>query len=147
MRFEASALAGLKPCSSSDVYRAVMPTSRDLARAQALGRVAAGVALMLAPGRVAGVWIGARPASRTGTAVITTATGARDLGLGLGTARAVGQGYGSGPWILAGVLADAADLAATWRARHDLPTLGAAGVTLLAGSSTLLGLWLRTQLD
>ncbi len=137
----------LKPHSTIDLYGAVMPTSRDLARGQALGRVAAGVALMVAPRQMAGAWIGARAANRKGTAVIITAMGARDLGLGLGTARAVGEGYGAGPWIAAGVLADATDLAATWRARRELPLLGATGVALLAAGSTLLGVWLRTELD
>lgn len=124
-----------------------MPTPRNLARSQALGRVAAGVALIVAPRRVAGAWIGARPASRAGTAVVVTAMGARDLGLGLGTARAVGQGYGAAPWIAAGVLADATDFAATMRARGSLPSFGSAGVAAMAGSSTLLGLWLSRKLD
>ena len=124
-----------------------MPSPRDLARGQALGRAVAGIALIVAPKRVAGAWIGARPAAHTGTAVAVTAMGARDLGLGLGTARAVGQGYGAGRWIAAGVLADAADFIATWRAREALPRLGATGVALLAGSSTLLGLWLRGRID
>ena len=124
-----------------------MPTPRDLARSQALGRAAAGIALIVAPNRVAGAWIGARPAARPGTAVAVIAMGARDLGLGLGTARAVGQGYGAGPWIAAGVLADAADFTATWRAREALPRLGATGVALLAGTSAFLGLWLCGRVD
>jgi hypothetical protein len=122
-------------------------TNRDLARAQALGRVAAGAALLVAPRRVATGWVGARTAGQSGTAVLVTAMGARDLGLGLGTARAVGQGYGAGPWIVAGVLADATDFAATWRARDKLPRLGAAGVALLAGGSALIGVWVRGKVD
>lgn len=123
-----------------------MPSARDLARGQALGRVAAGVALMVAPRRVAGAWIGRRTARRPGTAVVVAAMGARDLGVGLGTARALGQGHGSGPWVAAGVIADATDFAVTWRARRELPTVGAAGVSLFAAGSTLLGLWLGTRL-
>jgi hypothetical protein len=73
--------------------------------------------------------------------------GARDLALGLGTVRAVTQGHGAAPWVAAGVLADATDFLATWHARSHIPALGAAGVILLAGSSTALGVWLRTQLD
>jgi hypothetical protein len=45
------------------------------------------------------------------------------------------------------VLADAADLAATLRARDDLPPAAVAAVTVIAGGSTLLGLWFQAALD
>ena len=124
-----------------------MPSPRDIARAQALGRAVLGAALTVAPKRATAAWLGPRPAARTQTAVVAAAMGARDLGLGLGTARAVAQGHGAGPWIAAGVLADATDLVATWRARDELPAFGVAAITLLAGGSAVAGLWLRRAVD
>lgn len=124
-----------------------MPSPRDIARVQALGRVVLGGALTATPGLATRAWIGPRDAARTGTAVVATGMGARDLGLGLGTARAVGAGFGAKPWLAAGVLADAADCVATWRHRDELPAVGAAGIIALAGGSALLGLYLRGALD
>ena len=88
-----------------------------------------------------------RRAPDQGPASRTRALGARDLALGLGTAYTAGQGHGARPWLLAGVLADAADLAATLRARDDLPPAAVAAVTVIAGGSTLLGLWFQAALD
>jgi len=124
-----------------------VPTPRDLARIQAFGRVAAGAALTLAPRLVASGWIGPRDARRTPTQVVVSALGARDLALGVGQARAVSSGFGASPWIIAGIVADATDLAATWRARDELPAVGVAGIAALAGASTVLGLWLSRALD
>lgn len=120
--------------------------ARTLARLQALGRVAVGGALTLAPARAAGGWIG-RDARRPGTQVVVSAFGARDLAIGLGTAYAAGQGHGAGPWLRAGILADTADLAATLRARDHLSPLAVAGVGAVAAGSALLGLWLARELD
>ncbi|HEX8101388.1 MAG TPA: hypothetical protein VF533_02140 [Solirubrobacteraceae bacterium] len=124
-----------------------MPTPRDLARAQALGRIVLGGALAAAPRRTAAPWLGARAASQAPTAVVAAAMGARDLGIGLGTARAVGAGFGARPWIAAGVLADATDLIATLRARDELPAGGVAMLAALAGGSALLGVFLSRALD
>jgi hypothetical protein len=120
--------------------------ARSLARLHALGRVVVGAALTLAPGRAGASWLG-RDARRPGTRVATRAFGARDLALGLGTAYTAGQGYGARPWLLAGVLCDAADLAATLRARDDLPPAAVAGVTVIASGSILLGVWFQAALD
>jgi hypothetical protein len=120
--------------------------ARTLARLQALGRVVIGAGLALAPARTGGAWIGS-DARRPATQVAISAFGARDLALGLGAAYAAGQGHGAGPWLRAGVLADAADLAATLRAREHLPPLAVAGVSTLAAGSALLGLWLSRELD
>ena len=117
-----------------------------LARIQALGRVAIGGALLAAPSNVASGWLGSasrRPATRTALAAV----GARDLALGLGAAWALGGGERSRPWLLAGTLADAADLAATLKFRDDLPPLGVIGVGAMAGGSAALGLWLLSEVD
>lgn len=124
-----------------------MSSPRDLARAQALGRILLGATLAVAPRATTTAWLGPRDARRTGTAVLATAMGARDFGIGLGTARALDAGFGAKPWIAAGIVADAVDMVATWRAKDHLPTLGAMGVVAMAGTSAALGLYLRSALD
>src|SRR5215210_114024 len=120
--------------------------ARTLARLQAGGRIAVGAALAIAPRRAAAGWLG-DDSRRPATQVAVTAFGARDLALGLGAGYATGQGHGARPWLQAGVLADAADLAATLRARDALSPLAVAGVGALAASSALLGVWLARELD
>jgi len=120
--------------------------ARTLARLQALGRVVIGAGFALAPARTGGAWIGSA-ARRPGAQVTISAFGARDLAIGLGAAYAVGQGHGAVPWLRAGALADAADLAATLRAREHLPRLAVVAVSTLATGSALLGLWLSRELD
>ena len=93
--------------------------ARKLAREQALGRVLVGAGLTLAPGARRGRPGSGRDSRRPATQVAIRALGARDLAIGLGTAYTAGQGYGARPWVLAGILADATDLAATLRARDD----------------------------
>ena len=88
-----------------------------------------------------------RDSRRPATQVAIRALGARDLAIGLGTAYTAGQGHGARPWILAGILADAADLAATLRARDALPAFNVGVVGVVAGGSVLVGLWLSRELD
>jgi hypothetical protein len=119
---------------------------RTLARQQALGRIVVGAGLTLAP-RLAGEgWFG-RDSHRPATQVAIRALGARDLAIGLGTAYTAGQGHGARPWLWAGILADATDLAGTLKARDDLTPLAVAIVGAVAGGSALLGLWFSRELD
>jgi hypothetical protein len=120
--------------------------ARTLARAQALGRIAFGAALLVAPGAVAGAWVGG-PAERAGGRVLAVSMGARDLALGVGALRAVGRSDGAAAWIRAGVLADTADLVATLRERDELPAASVPGVAVLAAASAALGAWLQAVLD
>src|SRR5215210_3562399 len=118
--------------------------ARPLARLHALGRVVLGAGLTLAPERAGAAWLG-RDSRRAGTQVAAQALGARDVAIGLGTAYTAGQGYGTRPWLMAGILADAVDFAATMRARRRLPALAVAGVGLMAGGSVLLELWFSSE--
>ena len=120
--------------------------ARKLARLQALGRVAIGAALTLAPERAGAGWLG-QDASRPATQVAISALGVRDLAIGVGAAYAAGQGHGAGPWLRAGILADAIDFAATLRARDHLPPIAVVGVGALAAGSALVGVWLSRELD
>jgi hypothetical protein len=117
---------------------------RTAARLLTLGRVAVGVALTAAPAKATTGWLG-DVARRPGTQVPVTSLGARDVAIGLGGARAVQVGDGAVPWLLAGALADLADLAATLRHRDALPTLGMVGVSALAAGAAAAGLWLAAE--
>ena len=117
--------------------------ARSLARLQALGRLAP---LVAAPGLVAGGWVGGvadKPEGR----VLAAGLGARDVAIALGTLRSIRAGHGAGPWIRAGLLADAADLVATLRARDSLPPLAAPAVVAIAGVSVILGARLQASVD
>ena len=108
--------------------------ARSIARLHALGRLALGAGLALAPGRVAGGWVGGvadrprGPGARRRPRRARRGARARDP-------RALRRGRGAADWIRAGMLADAADLVATLRARDSLPPLAAPAVAALAGGS------------
>jgi len=120
--------------------------ARTLAYLQSIGRIALGSGLAVAPGLVAGPWVGA-VADRPGGRALASAMGARDVALGLGTLRAVAQRRGARPWVRAGMLADAADFAVTFRVRRSLPPVAAPLVCVMAGGSVLLGAWLQASVD
>jgi hypothetical protein len=120
--------------------------SRTAARVLTLGRVAFGVALMAAPTKATTGWIG-DVARRPGAQVPIASLGARDIAIGAGGALAVLNGDGAVPWLLAGAVADLADLAGTLRHRDALPTTGVLGVSALAAGAAVAGLWLATELD
>jgi hypothetical protein len=119
---------------------------RTIARVHSLGRVALGAGLVVAPGLVAGTWVGAA-GDQPGGRVIAAAMGARDVGLGVGMLSAVGRGRGARPWLRAAILADAADLVATLRAREDLPPFSVPLVGGMAAGSVVLGVWLHATLE
>jgi hypothetical protein len=119
---------------------------RTLARLHGAARLAVGTAYVAAPGLAARAWIGA-DGSRQSVAVLARAFGARDGAIGLGVLRGGGPALGARPWVRAGVLADAADLVATLRARDSLPAFQVAGVALIAGGSVAIGLWLDRAVD
>jgi hypothetical protein len=120
--------------------------ARTVARLQAVTRAGLGAALLAAPRLTGAAWIG-RTGLRPSVRVVIAGLGARDVGLGLGTSWALTQGAGVRPWIAAGALADATDAIATIRHRSHLPTVAVAGITLMAGGSAALGLWLQRELD
>jgi hypothetical protein len=119
---------------------------RDLALALARGRMAFGVAFLLAPGLMRRVWIGA-DAGRRPVKVVTRALGARDLALGLGVVIALDRGAPVRGWLEAGVLSDSADFLATLLAGDSIPEDARRGVLLIAGGSAALGAALARQLD
>jgi hypothetical protein len=122
-----------------------MDDARSIAISLATGRLAIGAAAILLPGRVATGWIGPRGAD-PGARLLTVATGARDVALGAGATVALRNRSGARHWILAGAVADLADLAATLRYRSSLPKLAAAGVAAMAATGAAGGLWSASRL-
>src|SRR3954469_3139395 len=120
--------------------------ARTLTRLHGLARVGLGAGLIAAPRAATAPWLG-RVSRRRAAQVPIRAMGARDLAIGLGTAYAAGQGFGARPWLLAGIVSDAADLLATLRARDALPAAGVVGIAAMAGGSVLLELWFSSQVD
>lgn len=117
---------------------------RQLVRALAAGRVAAGAALAVAPGLAGRAWIGPA-ASRPRVKVMVRATGGRDLALGLGTLRALERGGDVRSWVVLSAACDAVDATATLlavralggRAVPVLLTAAAAAVVAAAGADRL----------
>jgi hypothetical protein len=121
-------------------------TARTLARLQAAGRLVAGGGLVFAPGVVAGGWVGGA-ADKRDAQVLAIGLGARDVAIALGTINALRSRRGAGPWLRAGLVADAADLVGTLRARDTLPPVAVPAVAAIAGGSVLLSAYLQSALD
>jgi hypothetical protein len=121
-------------------------SARSLATVQAAGRLVLGAGLTVAPALVAGRWVGGAADTRDGQ-VLAVGLGARDVAIALGTLHALRTRRGAHAWLRAGIVADAADLVATLRARDDLPALAAPAVAASAGGSVLLGAYLQSALD
>jgi hypothetical protein len=110
----------------------------DPARQLAIGRTVVGAALVAFPRLSASTWIGA-PAALPTSGVLARALGAREIGLGLGLLASADRGRPLRPWLAAGLIADAADLAATVAARDHLPTMSVPMIVGAAGSGLALG--------
>lgn len=115
---------------------------RSRARTFALGRIAVGGGLLLAPGLIGGGWIGFDAASGPGARVLLRALGARDLALGFGLKAALDRDAATRGWLEAGLVADGTDLAATLTAGDDLPLTGRVLVGAMAAGGVALGAWL-----
>ncbi|MFA9428989.1 hypothetical protein [Egicoccus sp. AB-alg2] len=115
-------------------------------RCLAATRIGLGLALFLAPRRVARGWIG-DDADRPGAAAAVRGLGARDVALGVGMLAAIDDRQDDADlhrWIEAGIVADLADGAATLLAgRTD--HMGRL-VVAMAASGAVFGGWLRSRL-
>lgn len=125
--------------SSTDSLRAA-------AAALAAGRITLGVVALVAPQWPARPWVGRGRSDQPAVRVLGRALGGRDIGLGLGALGALARpdapaGQQLVPWLLAGGLADAADVVATIAAWRHLPrtkwTVLAAAIGASAGSAVI----------
>jgi hypothetical protein len=119
---------------------------REIAIAQARGRIAVGAAFFLLPSLAGRTWIGG-DATRATSKLLSRAFGIRDLALGLGVVIAIDRGAPVRGWLEASALSDAGDFCASLLAGDAVPGLSRAGVLALgAGSSALAG-WLSRTVD
>jgi hypothetical protein len=119
---------------------------REIAIAQARGRIAVGAAFVLAPGLAARSWVG-RDASRRSTKVVSRAFGVRDLALGLGVVIAIDRGTPVRGWLEASALSDAVDFCATLLGGDAVPRVTRPGVLALGAGSGAVAGWLSRTLD
>ena len=114
-------------------------TGRVAAILLSVGRIGAGASLLAKPDFAMTAWIGRRGKS-PGAAVAGRALGARDLVIGAGLAAALAGGGSTRSWLVAGLLADAVDLAVTVVERDDLPSSALPLIGGAASSGVALGL-------
>jgi hypothetical protein len=105
-------------------------------RAIAAGRIAAGAALLLAPGRVARAWVGDLG---PGGAALTRCIGIRDLVMGAIALHTVDHPQIGPRWVATCALADAVDGAASLGARRALPRTGAVAVPIMGFGAAAVG--------
>ena len=109
---------------------------RDLAKSNAIGRIAIGAGLVVAPALAARVWVG-DDAEAPGAQVLASALGVRDLALGLGVLLAMKNDAPVRGWLEGAALADAVDFAATVRAGSAIPKASRLGVMAIAAVSAV----------
>ena len=115
-----------------------MAQERQLIYAFSAGRVAFGVGLLAAPGRIGSSWVG-EDARRGGAQVALRGLGVRDIALAAGAALAAGRGARVRPWLAGCLACDLADIAATLAAGDSVPARGRLGTAALAGAAAAAG--------
>lgn len=116
------------------------------ARAIALGRVALGGALVLAPEAAARGWVGEGLAARPGVQALVRSLGARDFVIGLIAVHTAGNPAVGPRWQRTCAAVDGVDALATALAARDLPRSGVAGVVALASGTAVAELLLARRL-
>ncbi len=118
------------------------------AAAAVLGfRIAYGVALIVAPGKVAGNrWLG--PGAKEPAATVALrGLGAREVAVhGIALAR-LSRGEAVRPWLAASALGDLADVGAAFVSRAGLPDNSALATAAVAGGSAALTAAVAASLD
>jgi hypothetical protein len=105
----------------------------------ALGRLGLGAGALVAPGVPLGLWIADEDAGLPATRLLARALGGRDMALAMGTLTALALDRPVRPWVVAGVVADTGDVAATVAAWRRLPRVRRWSVTCLAAGAALAG--------
>lgn len=119
---------------------------RQLVRALAVGRIAVGASMVVAPGAAGGRWIG-EAGKRPEVKVVTRAFGVRDLAFGIGTLQALDTDAPARPWVTLGMVSDLVDLAATTVALRSLGARRALPVMVVAAGAAAAGYLARDQVD
>ena len=111
------------------------------------GRILVGLTLLARPELGTNAWIGRRNAGKPAAKVLSRALGVRDLAIGAGALRALSGGGNPRPWLVAGLLADATDVVATYAARGDLPATAVPVVAAAGGTGAAIGAYGLLGLD
>ena len=105
----------------------------------AAGRIAFGIGLIAAPGKVAGSWIGP-DADRGPVKIAVRGLGARDIALSAGMLANLDDADALAPWLAVTIASDLCDVAATLGAPGDaLPGNARWGTVALAGAAAAAG--------
>ncbi|MPZ71523.1 MAG: hypothetical protein GEU71_18695 [Actinobacteria bacterium] len=118
----------------------------DLARMLSSARIAIGIALLIAPGRVMTAWTGEdnpSPALKHAG----RSMGARDVALGLGSLVALDRSKSVSRWLEAQAFSDAADCIGTLIAFKHMPRFKRWGYLILEGGAAFLGVQLAAALE
>ncbi|HYI37870.1 MAG TPA: hypothetical protein VEX39_14755 [Thermoleophilaceae bacterium] len=116
-----------------------MANTRTALIAFAAGRIAFGVGLVAAPGKVAGGWLG-QDAERGPTQIAIRGLGARDIALSAGMLLTLDDPDRLAPWLAVTIGSDLTDMAATLAAPVDaLPSNAKWGTAALAGAAAAAG--------
>ncbi|MEO8323093.1 MAG: hypothetical protein ABI571_03025 [Actinomycetota bacterium] len=118
----------------------------DLARMLSAGRIAIGVALLVAPGRIMRAWTGDESAS-PGMKHAARSMGARDVALGVGTLVALDRSRSVSRWLEAQAFSDGADCLGTLIAFKHMPRFKRWAYLILEGGAAFLGLQLAAALE
>ena len=105
-----------------------------------------GLGLIAKPDLIAGLWVG-RPTFRAPARVLARGLGIRDIALGVGLLAALGGRGSPRPWLIAGTIADAADMAITIAESDSLPATAVPIVVAAGGSGAALGAYALTGVD
>lgn len=119
--------------------------AREIAIGLARGRIALGIAALVAPSVAARFMFGRRAGG--GAAALARMIGGRDLALGLGVVIALDRGAPVRGWLEACGLADSVDFVGCTLAREEIPATTFAPTVALAGASALAHAWLSRELD
>jgi len=113
----------------------------------AAGRIALGLAVLLAPERVTARWLGQDNAKNAAVGDLARGLAARDIALGVSVLATLDDAK-AGPIVQVGcALADAGDVLGTIAAREHLPRAGALGTVAIAGGAVAVGLYLAHQIS
>lgn len=121
-----------------------MDTTRKLAVAFGVGRIAYAAALLVAPGPAGGPWLGSAVASGGGR-VAARALAVRDGALGLGVVLAATSGGSLRPLLTACAASDLVDMSATLIDRESLPKGSAPATVAVAGGAAAAGIALAAS--
>jgi hypothetical protein len=118
----------------------------QVARALAVGRVAIGAGLLLAPGVAARGWLG-ELADRPAVQSVLRGFGVRDMVIGMIAMHTLENPQVGPRWQRTAAACDADDALAALAAARDLRARGTLTVAVIGGAAAAAGLWIAGELE